>query len=275
MLVRLLVYLALALAPDPAANRDPLDGLHNAPVRFGDACLDGADPKACEKLEAHSRVTDIYAAIEAHIDRPVRGPIELPDLSDEVGVVAADDVPARDPGLVDELKRICARESWCSRYRRQSSHPRDRWSGERFHKGAVRRGRLHPDECPEHKLDPAEQWAPGGNFGVSPALFVGDLGECVGTELVGDPNFDTRGVLAWIDRLDRKRLAQNCPARARRWAGPGRWDKRSHTYNLRKAVRACGEPHPIAWVNAVLVDTFHPRPGQFRKDLSRAYKAWQ
>ena len=175
-------------------------------------------------------------------------------------------------GLQSELKRTCRRESWCNRWGQYKAHPNDAKHGASMHAAAMKRGKLDPD-CPEHALEPASQWAPGGTYGMSPTLYVGLLGDCVGTAHVGEPRHDTRAALAYFGHLRRVGLATSCYGRVRRWAGARKWDRRSRVLGMRKASRICLDLGAHQWIEAVWLDATQPRVS-FTSEAARTMKAW-
>lgn len=144
-----------------------------------------------------------------------------------------------------ELRRICKRESRCRASVRE--HVGDHWAGRRMWEGAVRRGWLRPDECPEHEMGRSGRWAPRGGWGVSPAWTVGRFaGECTGPEAHDDPEQAARLTVAWIEHLGAYG-ADTCPKRTRLWVGPRTFDRRPWLAQAHTVSVQCGSWGALAW----------------------------
>lgn len=172
------------------------------------------DPQA--RAAAEARVAEVYAAIEAATD---------------------------DPALQAELRRRCRTESWCNWYGELAIHDGDASLGRVRWKRAVARGLLRPDECEAHQLgDDPRWWSTVGAFGTVAAYVVRHAGPCVGPKVLADPDTAAELAVAHTEVLCRRHHACTCPARARWWAGPGRWDRRSPWRNLAAVRIHCGDP---------------------------------
>lgn len=170
-------------------------------------------------------------------------------------VYDAIDTATSDPALRLELRRVCLRESRC---RAVGSHPRDGWAGRRMYEGALRRGWVDPDACPEHAASPsAAEWAPRGPFGVSPAYVVRFAPGCLPPEALDDPATSARLVVAWTRHLCRSAGACTCEARARVWAGTGTFRRRSRVRQLQTITGQCGPAPAWRWAHAWAADLAH------------------
>lgn len=155
------------------------------------------------------------------------------------------DVATEDSDLRIELRRICARESWCNRFGQVTDHPEDSWAGARMWRRAVARGWLEPDECPEHVFGNGGRWAPRGILGMSPAyalrLIEGRNGGCLDPTALDDPYYAAEAGVEYVDHLCEVLHACTCESRTRWWMGPGVWSTRSPRKKLAAVERQCGE----------------------------------
>lgn len=168
-------------------------------------------------------------------------------------VYAAIDAATDDPDLRSELRAICKRESWCNWYRRKAVHAADASLGRKRWRKAVDRGLLDPERCEAHRLGGPDEWgwwSTVGAFGAVSAYVVRHVGECVSPRELVDPKLAVRAVIGHMDVLCRRHKACTCEARARWWAGPGRWDARSPITNIRKLEHVCGDQPGVAWASA-------------------------
>lgn len=149
-----------------------------------------------------------------------------------------------------ELRRICQRESRC---RLIGYHAIDSWVGASRYAGAVRRGLLDPEECPEaHAREPIERWGTVGPFGQS-GVAVGHLAGCHAPEEISESRTVATAVAVATFAHYCGRGACSCRDRVRIWVGVGKWRGLSHTRRLRSYRRQCGEP-PGWWYLGTLVD---------------------
>jgi hypothetical protein len=181
----------------------------------------GMAPPKDGRAAAQARVNAVYDAIDR----------------------ATDDLEMR-----AELRRRCKIESWCNWYRVKAVHQGDSSLGRKRWRRAVDRGLLDPDSCPEHELgetrDEWAWWSTVGSFGNVSSYVVRFEGKCVHPREMADPKVAARLAVAHAKLLCRRHKACSCPARARWWAGPGRWDRWWPSKRLARTERVCG---PQGW----------------------------
>lgn len=171
-------------------------------------------------------------------------------------VYEAIDLATDDPELRIELRRVCKRESWCNRWETVDQHEADAWAGRSMWRRAVAKGWLEPARCEAHKLgDTPGVWAPTGAFGQSPAYglrFIAEDGECLGPGSLASPYAAARAAVGLVEHLCDRLDACTCADRARWWAGPGVWRRRSPIRNLAALSSQCGPPAPGTYARALV-----------------------
>lgn len=178
-----------------------------------------------DRDEAVDRVTEVYAAI---------------------------DMATEDLELAGELRAVCHRESWCNAFSIVGQHGVDAhvWLGRKRWDGAVSKGILRPDECPEHALgDDPSRWSTWGVFGQT-ATAVGQLEGCLGPEAMSDPLVAAQAAVATSERLCTQLDLCTCEDRVAWWSGIGRWPHRSPWSRMHKATRICGPRGSVEWLAA-------------------------
>lgn len=193
----------------------------------------GYPSSPAERAAAEARVLEVYAAIDAATDDPV---------------------------LRSELRQRCKSESWCNWYAVKGVHDDDASLGRTRWRRATERGLIDPERCDAHRLgddrDAWGWWSTVGAFGTVSAFVIRHAGECVGPREMVDPFVAARLAVAHAGVLCRRQRACTCEERARWWAGPGRWDNRSHLHRLRSVTFYCGDVPPYRWTAALVFDAW-------------------
>jgi len=160
-------------------------------------------------------------------------------------VYRAIDAATDDPALRDELRRRCRTESWCNWYGVTDVHAGDASLGRKRWRKAVARGLLDPEACEVHELGETREewvwWSTVGAFGTVSSYVIRHRGECADPHDMVDPFVAADLAVAHAGVLCRRYKACTCPKRARWWAGPGLWDRRSPLDRMTRTVRQCGE----------------------------------
>lgn len=185
-----------------------------------------------KRAAAEARVLEVYAAIDAATD---------------------------DPELRSELRRRCKSESWCNWYAVKAIHDDDASLGRVRWRRAAERGLIDHEHCEAHQLGERGEWgwwSTVGAFGTVSAFVIRHAGECVSPQAMADPFVAARLAVAHAQVLCRRQNACTCEARARWWAGPGRWDKRTRLHQLRSVTFYCGPEPSYRWTVALVLDAW-------------------
>lgn len=193
-------------------------------------------------LEARERVNEVYTAIDAATENPE---------------------------WRAELRRLCKRESWCNRWSRVGLHACDAQParGRNFWGGSVQRGKLRPEECPEHELGDPKRWNTMGAFGQA-GTGVWMLDGCHAPEEMEDPNVAADVAVHTFERMCAKGWCE-CTDHARVWAGVGRWRSWPETRKLRSSVGLCGARPAWLWLGAGVYDTLVWTPMRLARGVLR------
>lgn len=249
MFYRFIVSLALMLAPHH--ERNPLAGLDRATPRNIERCFGELDAEAwekdrgCQRMLARGRVEYVYRLIEEHADTPEQAA---------------------------ELRRICARESWCGRSGFMGVHEDDAKYGRGMWSKAVARGLIHPDECPEHAIRKPSAWAPRGLFATSPAYVLRYFPGCNGPDILDDPPTAVVAARDHLRHLDNVG-EDTCLKHFRKWVGPGKFGKWSRAKQVTRARRQCGEESTLTVLAAALADSVDEEFNLLRVS-QEAYGKW-
>lgn len=141
------------------------------------------------------------------------------------------------PAHQAELGRICRRESWC---REMGPHAVDAHLGARQWRRAVRVGRLTPSSCPHHELERGG-WGTRGPMGLVAAYHL------EGCRPASVLDTFAGGIDAAARKVHGLRDAP-CWARARLWAGPRAWDRRTVRRRYANVRRQCGVIRARMWL---------------------------
>lgn len=197
---------------------------------------------------------------DAELDPRLMGLVDVEPAEAVALAVEAEEVPE----LLEEMLRVCKRESHCSP---TGIHPKDASAGRKAYKAAVRKGWLHPDECREHR--PKGSWAMFSTVGIMGVrgawalhLLEEEFGACPSPDLLLHPGPAALAAVRWAkeckvltERVDdqgrvrrRKVPGCGCSDRARMWAGPGRFDSWTNRRRRESLTRQCGEqPELTTW----------------------------
>ncbi len=168
------------------------------------------------------------------------------------------------PEMLEEMLRVCHRESGCGRWGHVGVHKGDAGAGRNTYRAAVRKGWLHPDECEEHR--PGRPWGRYSTFGIMGTRsswvlhhIEDEFGRCAAPELLDHPGPAALAGVRWakacrkvVVRQTRRgqRLVKvpgcTCRDRTRMWAGAGRFDERSHAHQRQAVERQCGPQPPLS-----------------------------
>jgi len=123
-----------------------------------------------------------------------------------------------------ELYRICLRESRCGQYGTPGVHPRDSWTGRKSYARAVVRGRLDPEDCPEHRLGERgpEEFATRGGWGMNAARGLHLLGGCKGPATLDIPANAARIAALTLAACEVDGRPCMCSEHTALWVGAGR-----------------------------------------------------
>lgn len=147
---------------------------------------------------------------------------------------------AGEPGLADELVRICRRESHC---RVIGAHAGDAWAGPLMYRKALRAGWLTRD-CPFHRGDP-HRFSTRGVHGMAAAYSLRFLGDCLPPEALDIPLLSAVAAARRAKAQCREHGACSSDARHRMWAGASRFDRRRRAAR-RRAERLVAHERPAA-----------------------------
>jgi hypothetical protein len=153
-----------------------------------------------------------------------------------------------------ELVRVCKRESNCLPV---GWHEGDSYASERFWQGAVRRGWLDPEACPdEHAWADDGRWSTAGPWGISMAYLMRYAGEPEGDDGRGTQCFEPFD-LADLDRMATAVVRytaglhrggyRSCADRTRVWVGVGRWQSMPLARRVVSVRRQCGEQEAASY----------------------------
>lgn len=138
-----------------------------------------------------------------------------------------------------ELYRVCKRESRCGQYGSPGLHVADGWTGRKSYARAVERGRLDPEECPDHRLgerSPAE-FATRGGWGMNAARGLRYLDRCAGPEALDVPASAALVAARAIAACEVDRRQCTCSEHTAMWVGAGVLRDRPLLVNVRRDKR--------------------------------------
>lgn len=192
-------------------------------------------------------------------------------------VYAAIDAATEDPDLRQEMRNVCARESWCNAFSPPSIHElesRPAWvrkTGEKWWRGAVRKGHVVPDACPEHELGDPARWYNRGVFALVPGGALRYFEECLPPEAIDDPRVSAIAYVANAERLCEEQRRCTCEQRAPVFFGVGLWKRRRPWRRVVTMARQCG---PRPWhekLNAIALEFAFAMPRAATWLLTRAH----